>query len=545
MDTPDQPTGTQPTTERRVGRWLGKIGSAVGGSAAQDRPAARLIQRPPARQLDLLVFVVGVASLGCEIAAARLLAPFFGASTIVWANTIATVLLALSIGYWLGGRLADRYPHTRGLVLLCFVAATLLGLVPFAADPFLELSVDAFDAIAVGAFAGSLAGVLVLIALPVMLLGAASPWAIRLRLEHVADAGSTAGRIYAISTLGSLAGTFLAALLLVPFVGSRRTFLILALALALTATAVVRRPRHLLVPLALAALLAIPPGGVKLTSDRGRVIYEAETAHQYVRVVERPDGSRRLELNEGRGVHSRYVPGTTLTGGVWDGYLVLPFAARRHPPGRLAILGNGAGTTARAYGEYFPSTRIDAVEIDGHLHEVGKRFFGLRERPGLRLVTDDARPFLRRSRERYDAIFVDAYQQQYIPFYLATHEFFKLARDRLHPGGVLIVNAAHPEGSTALERVLAAGLRSVFPTVLRDPIRRRNTLLLAAQGPAGRTTLLQAAQRLHRDLARIAHEVATRLDAAHSGGQVYTDDRAPVEWLIDRSIVEYAADGEE
>jgi predicted membrane-bound spermidine synthase len=515
MELQAERTEHQPTTERRV------------------------------RGLELLVFVVGASSLGGEIAAARLLAPFFGASTIVWANTIATVLLALSIGYWLGGRLADRYPHARGLGLLCLAAAALLGLVPFAADPFLELSVDAFDAIAVGAFAGSLAGVLVLIALPVVLLGAASPWAIRLRLERVEDAGSTAGRMYAISTLGSLAGTFLAALLLVPFVGTRRTFLLLALALALTAVLVLRRPRQLLVPLALAALLAVPAGGVKVTSDDGRVIYETETAHQYVRVVERPDGSRRLELNEGRAVHSRYVPGTTLTGGVWDGYLVLPFAARRDPPGRLAILGNGAGTTARAYGRYFPSTRIDAVELDGHLHDVGKRFFGLRERPGLRLVTDDARPFLRRAGVRYDAIFVDAYQQQYIPFYLASREFFQLARERLRPGGVLIVNAAHPEDSTALERVLSAGLRAAFPTVLRDPIRPTNTLLLAAQGPAGRSRLLQAAQRLDPDLAAIARAVAARLGTAPSGGSAYTDDRAPVEWLIDRSIVAYAADAHE
>jgi spermidine synthase len=539
----EQHAETQHTTEPRGGGPPAQV--ATPPPRDGEAPDRARTGRAPVGRLELLVFVVGSASLGSEIAAARLLAPFFGASTIVWANTIATVLVALSIGYWLGGRLADRHPHTLGLGVLCLGAAILLGLVPFAADPFLGLSVDAFDAISVGAFAGSLFGVLALIALPVMLLGAASPWAIRLRLARVEDAGSTAGRLYAISTLGSLAGTFLAALLLIPFVGTRRTFLIFALALALTAVLVVRRPRHLLVPIGLAALLAIPTGGIKVTSDDGRVIYETETAHQYVRVVERPDGSRRLELNEGRGVHSRYVPGTTLTDGVWDGYLVLPFAARHDPPGRVAILGNGAGTTARAYGHYFPATRIDGVELDGHLHEVGARFFGLRARPGLRLVTEDARPFLRRTRTRYDAIFVDAYQQQYIPFYLATREFFELARERLRPGGVLIVNAAHPEDSTVLERLLAAGLRAAFPTVLRDPIRANNTLLLATRGPAGRSRLLAATDRLDPDLAPIAQAVARRLGPAPRGGRAYTDDRAPVEWLIDRSIVEYAAGGEE
>src|SRR3954447_6534317 len=186
--------------------------------------------------LELLVFVVGTSTLGAEIAAARLMAPFFGDSTIVWANTIAIVLVALSVGYWFGGRLADRHPHLHGLCLLVLVAALLLGLVPIVAHPFLSLSVKAFDTISVGVFAGSLLGVLALVALPVLMLGAVSPWAIRLKLRAVEDSGEVAGRMYAISTAGSLAGTFLAALLLIPLVGTQRTFLVFALGLALVAT---------------------------------------------------------------------------------------------------------------------------------------------------------------------------------------------------------------------------------------------------------------------------------------------------------------------
>src|SRR5690348_2518344 len=110
--------------------------------------------------IELIVFVVGMATLGTEIACARLMAPFFGASTIVWANTIAVVLVALAIGYWIGGRLADRYPHLKGLSGIVLVAALLLGLVPLLARPFLKLSLKAFDQLSIGAFAGSLFGVL-------------------------------------------------------------------------------------------------------------------------------------------------------------------------------------------------------------------------------------------------------------------------------------------------------------------------------------------------------------------------------------------------
>ena len=125
--------------------------------------------------LPFLVFVVGTGSLGAEIAAVRLLAPYFGASTIVWANTIGIVLVALSIGYWLGGRFADRHPHMRGLCLLALTAAGLLALVPFAADPLLDVAVDALDEISAGAFVGSLVGVLGLVAVPVLLLGERMP----------------------------------------------------------------------------------------------------------------------------------------------------------------------------------------------------------------------------------------------------------------------------------------------------------------------------------------------------------------------------------
>ena len=415
-------------------------------------------------RLYLVVFSVGVSTLGAEIAAARLLAPFFGASTIVWANTIATVLVALSIGYWLGGTVADRRPTIEALCRWVLVGACLVALVPLVAQPFLTVSVEAFDNIEVGAAVGSLVGVLALVAVPVLVLGAVAPWAIRLRVASVEDAGRTAGRLYALSTIGSLLGTFAAALLLIPLLGTQRTFIFFALLLAASAATALPL-RFALVPLGIAAMLALPPGVTKGLADGGRVLGERETEYQYARVVELPDGERRLELNEGQAFHSVYRPDSVLTGNVWDGYLSLPFAVLGEPPRSLAILGNGAGTTVRAYARYFPETAIDGVEIDPELTELGRQWFGLRDRPGLRLIHDDARPFLRRTDRRYDAIFVDAYRQPYIPFYLTTEEFFDLVRDRLKPGGTVIVNAGHPEGSRDLEKVLTAGVRSAFPHV--------------------------------------------------------------------------------
>jgi spermidine synthase len=493
------------------------------------------------RYLYLLVFVVGSASLGAEIAAARLMAPFFGASTIVWANTIGVVLVALSLGYWLGGRVADRNPTLRGLCLLVLVAAVLVAAIPFVAQPFLDVSVDALDEISAGAFVGSLIGVLVLIAVPVILLGACAPYAIRLAIPDVEHAGSVSGRLYAVSTAGSLLGTWLSALLLIPLIGTQRTFLTFAAAIALVAAAGLGW-RFAAVPAALAAVIALPVGTVK-GSDSGEVIYEADTEYQYVRVVEEPDGDRLLELNEGQAVHSLYRRGSYLTGDVWDGYLTYPFAVLDQPPERVAILGNAAGTTARAYGHYFPETEIDGVEIDGELTEIGERFFDLHN-PNLTTHHEDARPWLRRSEGGYDVIMVDAYRQPYIPFYLATREFFELVRDRLAPGGLVIVNAGHPEGNDDLEKVLGRTMSEAFPTVIRDPLEPTNTLLLGSEAPASASGLRDVAHELPGELPALARQQAARLGPRLSGGSVYTDDRAPVEWLIDRSILGYAAESD-
>jgi spermidine synthase len=518
-------------------------GGTVEAPSAPDR------RTPPPRDphaaraplpLLVLVFTGGAASLGAEIAAARLLAPDFGASTIIWANTIGVVLVALSVGYWLGGRFADRHPHERGLRLTVLAAAVLLAVVPLVAGPFLHAAVRALDNVDAGAFIGSLAAVLVLVALPVLLLGAISPWAIRLAVTSVEQAGQVAGRLYAVSTIGSLLGVFLSALVLIPLVGTQRTFIGFATALALAAAASGLPRRALLVPLVLGALLALPPGVTKPGSGGEKVVFEQETPYQYLRVVQVGD-ERRLELNEGQAVHSLYRPNTVLTDGYWDGYSVLPFARLDAPPRRMAMLGNAGGTVARAYARLYPGTAIDGVEIDGDVSAVGRRYFDMRN-PRLRMHTEDARPFLRRARARYDVIGIDAYRQPYIPFYLTTREFFALVRRHLTARGVVIINVGHPKGESALERTLAATLRTAFPNVMRDPIEPTNTMLVASVGDLSTKRL--AAARVSPQLQPTLQAAAAQLGPALGGGSVYTDDKAPVEWLVDTSIVHYAAGNE-
>ena len=208
----------------------------------------------------------------------------------------------------------------------------------------------------------------------------------------------------------------------------------------------------------------------------------------------------------------------------------------------MAILGNAAGTTARAYGHFFPQTAIDAVEIDGELTDIGRRYFDLRG-PRLRTFTADARPFLRRTKERYDAILVDAYRQPYIPFYLATKEFFALAARPPAP-------RRRRRSSTSATRSDSPRLEQVLVRDAGAPSSRRSCATRArtstrscwrrrAARPARGCS--RARRRCPPSCARSRLAAAARLAPGLRGGRVYTDDVAPVEWLIDSSIVQFAA----
>jgi spermidine synthase len=491
----------------------------------------------PLGRLTALVFVAGVGSLATEIAASRLLAPYFGNSTIVWANVIGLVLASLSLGYWLGGKLADRHPSPRLLGGLVAAAAVLVALTPFVARPFLDLTVEGLDEVSTGAAIGSFFGVLILFAPPVTLLGMVAPFAIRLGLERVESAGAVAGRLYAVSTVGSLLGTFLSALVAIPLIGTQRTLLASAALLALACAALLGL-RWLALAAALAALLAVPPGAVKASEG---ILHEDESRYQFVQVTER-DGARRLYLDEGIAVHSIWRRGEVLTGGVWDTFLALPPLLGR-PLERVAILGNAGGTTARAMGVYYPEAEIDGVELDPAVSDAGRRYLGLGDNPRLRVHTADARPFLRRSEGGYDLVVVDAYRPPYVPFYLATREFFELVRKRLAPGGIVALNVASVPGDTRLARAIAATLSAELPDVWTWQALRFNQIVIGLERPLAPAEIRRRLGQVRGDLAPLTRLLARELRPARPSGEPWTDDHAPVEWITDRMIVEYAAEG--
>jgi spermidine synthase len=231
-----------------------------------------------------------------------------------------------------------------------------------------------------------------------------------------------------------------------------------------------------------------------------------------------------------------------LTGGVWDAFLALPPLLGR-PLERVAILGNAAGTTARALAVYYPEAEIDGVELDPAVSDVGRRYFGMGENPRLTIHDEDARPFLRSTDERYDLVVVDAYRQPYVPFYLATREFFALVRERLEPGGIVALNVAAVPDDERLVRAVGRTLAVEIPQALEWPVLRFNTIVLGLTKPLSRDERSRRLRDGPADLAPLRELLARDAAPLRSSGRVWTDDHAPVEWLTDRMIVSYAAEG--
>ena len=510
--------------------------------------ATDLIATLRPRLLLPLVFISGMASLGVEFGAARLLAPYFGTSLYVWGVLIGLILIYLSAGYVIGGRLADRHPSDGLLYQITAWAGLWIGVIPLVSYPILLISQQGFKELSVGLVLGTLLAVVLLFAAPVVLLGCVSPFAIRLLLRDVETGGNTAGRVYALSTAGSILGTFLPVFWFIPTFGTRPTLVGFGLALVGISVAGLWPRRRLYASFAVAVILAwiFLPSGIK-PPQVGQLVYEKESPYGYIQVVK--DGSKtELILNEGQAIHSIYDPNSILTGGPWD-YMVVADAFRpaqttEVAPKDVAILGLAGGTSARQYtAAYGSGIQVTGVEIDPDIIDVAHRYFHL-DQPNVHPVVADARYWLDTQAKQYDVVVMDAYRQPYIPFHLTTREFFSEVRDHLRPGGVAVVNAGRTATDYRLVDAIASTMAAVYPSVyLVDVPAFSNTLVY---GTMERVTMADVVHNLGLINEPVAKQVAQtvvndgRLRVSPYHDQVFTDDLAPVEKLIDEIIFNYA-----
>ncbi len=503
-----------------------------------------------------IVFVGGTSSIAIEISASRLLGPYFGTSTFIWANLIGLTLLYLSIGYYFGGRIADRWPNATVLLVFTSIAGLGTGAIPLMSRPILEKSLSAFASYSVGAFYGSLVGVILLFAVPVTLLGFVSPYAIRLSLARVNAAGNVAGSLYALSTVGSIVGSFLPVLVLIPTIGTHRTFYLISITLLVSSLLglLILHSRWLssIVSIFLAGVLVMAyftTGELVRPPEFGKLVYETESQYNYIQVSKQ--GSEMiLSLNDGHAIHSIYQPGVNLYG-YWAYLTVGPFFNQNETPSdvkNVALIGLAAGTMAREVTVGYGPIPIDGVEIDPKIVEVGRKYFNMNE-PNLNVIVQDGRYFLRTTNKSYSIIAVDAYHQPYIPFHLTTKEFFQEVSDHLDSDGVAVVNAGRTPDDYRLVNVIASTMKTVFPNVyIIDANQFDNSIVFATKQPTNIRNFEANINKLSPGLIKTVGETSLRTGNIREWTStdpqwVFTDDHAPVERVIDQIIID-AARGE-
>ncbi len=512
------------------------------------------------KYLYFTVFASGMTTLAVELTASRLLGSVFGTSNLVWASIIGLILMYLTLGYFLGGRWADRWPRWEPFYTILAWGAFTSGLVPFVARPVLRLAADAFDELRMGVLMGAFVAVLVLFVIPITLLGTISPFAIRLALDDPLKAGQISGKIYAISTLGSFVGTFLPVIVLIPLIGTTFTFLTFAGFLILVALLGLWRssgPRAALNwswMLVFLGVLAIFWGRRDIKASYGQ-IYETESAYNYIQVQEIGE-YRYLRLNEGQGIHSVYHPEQLAFHGPWMQVLAAPFFnPAPYAPEQvqsLAVIGLAAGTISTQATEVFGPIPIDGFEIDPAIIRVGQEFFGMTQ-SNLNPISQDGRWGLEHSDQKYSIISIDAYRPPYIPWHLTTQEFFKIVKDHMAEDGVLAINVGRAPQDRRLIEGLVGTIDTLFPSIyVMDVPDTFNSIIYATMQPTTVDDLFENFQTYYSR----AEPHALFLDAVQraiafmqpnpcvdenpaEGCIVFTDELAPIEWITNNMILNY------
>lgn len=484
--------------------------------------------------LEIAVFVCGALVMVFEINGSRIIAPYLGSSTYIWTSLIGVILAALSLGYWIGGRTADKMPSAAVLASVLFLAGGLVSITIFAKDVVLGTLGPA----TLGLALKSLFAALVLFAPASIAFGFVLPFAVRIRLEDVATGGKTVGRLYALSTIGSIVGTFLAGFVLIPFVGSTRTLYVIAgtlfaLSLLLAPLALTRNK--------LTALIFFVFG---VAANEMLAVYGWQTRRQkdidteYARLTifdsvdPRTNKEIRVIVNDPFFAQSAIFRDSDDL--VFEYTRFFHLASYLRPGLSRSLMIGGAGYSfPRDYLHVYPNATIDVVEIDPRMTEIARNEFRLRDDPRMRIFHTDGRLFLNEARDAgYEAIFVDAFGTLFsVPYHLTTVEAVRLMYEALEENGVVIANigGALAGDGNQFVRAEVATFRAVFDEVRvykvkpeRPDSDLQNLIIVGLKGDKNVSRQVPSDQ------------IASFLNREYLGPidpmPILTDDLAPVEY---------------
>ncbi len=489
--------------------------------------------------LEITVFVSGAVVMVFELVGSRLVAPYLGTSIYVWTALIGVILASLSLGYWLGGKLADESASYHNLGWIIFFAGIGVVIPAFAKNLVFESFLGSWNQVDWAA----LISAIILFSLPSFLLGIVSPYAVRLKIKDLNNSGQIVGNLYALSTAGSIAGTFLAGFLIIPLLGVTKIIFLLAATLVLLSFFLLQEkfwPRLFVLLFLLSSILAVSWLEHWQYAKTGQISFS--TPYNEVKIYKSTDvrtGRPTLNLATDRfGRQSTmFLDGSDLSSEYTRFYRL----AEHFKPNfqKTLMIGGAAYIYPEYYLRQYPSSTIDVVEIDPKLTALAREYFSLQDDARLKIIHEDGRVFLNRQETKYDVVLMDAFNSISIPSQLATQEAAQKISAALTDNGVALVNiisAAEGERSSFLRAEYAA-YQSVFSQVLvfvvnnpENPQQAQNIMLVALKSPQ-KPTLSSLDKELNSFL---SHLYQGKIEP---NKRMITDDYAPVDHYMSQVLL--------
>jgi spermidine synthase len=428
--------------------------------------------------LEIIVFICGAVVMILELVGSRVLAPYVGTSIIVWTSLIGIILGSLSLGYWYGGKTADKNPDYKILSMIIFISAISVGMIILLKSMVLDFLQNNI----VNIYINATIATLILFALPSMLLGMITPYAVRLKIKDLDSSGKTVGSLYAISTIGSIAGTFLTGFFLIAYFGSSSILLVLSIVLVFTSLlACFKSTPVLKISIILLLIICILAVNSYNTFLKKQGFIDVDTQYSRIWIFKSIDEKTNRQtmnmITNPKKVQSAMFLDK-------DNDLVIEYtkfyrlAQHFNPYLKYSLMIGGAGYSyPKDYLNKFPDARLDVVEIDPMLTALAKQYFNLKDDPRLTIHHEDGRTFLNRTRKKYDVIFGDAFTSYYaLPYQLTTRETVQKMYETLNDDGVVLVNIISSiEGEKGkFLRAEYATFKTVFPQVYLFPVNEFN-----------------------------------------------------------------------
>ena len=489
--------------------------------------------------LYLTEFFAGMSVMAVELGASRLLAPYFSSSQIVWTIIIGTIMIAMALGNIYGGKTADKSPNPDKLYGRIIIAALWIALIPVVGK-YIIIGISAVLVFSVNnnfLIIAAFTACVVIFVFPLFLLGTVTPSLVKYSVDNLDDNGRTVGTLGAFNTIGSIIGTFVPTFVTIPAVGTSITFLIFSgILLVLTIVYFVNEKvgkKRVIISVMIFILCCSLGYSDSFAFWENNLTYEGESVYNYLQVYEN-DERVALSTNVLFGVQSVYMKQDELTGMYYDYAMAAPLMIKDKPVTdmNVLILGMGTGTYATQCDKYFGNMNIKGVEIDEKITDLSRKYFSLSN--DIPVTTYDGRAFLNVSKDKYDVIMVDAYQDITIPFQMSSKEFFELVKSHLADNGVMVVNLnmrSTKKGN--INQYLSDTIGSVFRTEYTvDVAGSSNRELFASDNDAVISNLIDNTAKLENmQFKAMLKSVASNIIQYQKGDYILTDDKAPVELL--------------